>query len=104
MIVSIRRIKEDENPWISFTLKASSQEFSCVRDHNLSLIFGNATKIEIRLDQINHLARLVDKIDVSSAAGNCFNTHRAGTRAQVEKSRAFNLRRDNVEKSLAQPV
>ena len=103
----IRGIEEDdiERALLTpFDFRAPSEKCRGVAAHYFPFFVSNTELIEIRFNQRAHSPRLIHERGVRRAAGQRFNSNRARSSAQIQKPRAFDSRRENIEQRLAQAI
>src|SRR5438270_260952 len=103
IICRIWWIEEDDIENQSLLSSVPSQELRRLGMHNFYLVL-NSQRVEILFNQRAHPAGLIDKRDVRRATRERFDSNRARTGAQIEKPRAFDPRRENIEQRLTQTI
>src|SRR6266446_7253377 len=80
-----------------------SQKLRRLGTHNFYLVL-DSQRVKILFNQRAHPSGPIDKRDVRRAARERFNSNCARTGTEIQKPRACDLRRKNIEKRLAQTI
>ena len=104
VIFCVRRVKENDMEWLCLMLDVSPQKLRRFGGYDLDLRSCNLQRIDISCDERRHCSRSIDKDNARRAARQRFDSDRARSRTQIQKSCALDSRREDVEERLAQSI